>query len=130
MEPTTDTPDPRANIEAEVVARFRARQRARLAHIVTPEVIAEHRATPIGNHSPGLSTLLTWLRQAPTLDKLALLETRPGEEWMTVRLSGSQGVPHHVDETTRHTTLEAALHEVFLQRLEESGLMDDSGGAT
>ena len=129
MDQRVNTPRTLSPVEADVVARFHERQRARLRSLASPEVIAEHRDTPVGNHSPGLSILLTWLRQAPTLAKLALLETTPGEEWVVVRLSGSQGVPHHVDDTKRHATLEAALHAVFLQRLAESGLLNDSGEA-
>jgi branched-chain amino acid transport system permease protein len=108
--------------EAEIERLFASRQRDRLAAFVSAEVIEEHRATPVGNHSPALSALLTAMRQAPVANKLALLETKPGEEWMIVRLSGEPGEPHDLSDAARYTTLDAALHAVFLRRLAELGL--------
>lgn len=110
---------------AEVERLFATRQRDRLSAILSAEVIEEHRMAPVGNHSPALSALLAAMRQAPVANKLALLETKPGEEWMIVRLSGEPGVPHDLSDAARYTTLDTALHAVFLRRLSELGLSVD-----
>ena len=104
-----------------------ARQRGQLAVLVTKDVIAEHRAAPVGDHSPALSALLVALRQAPVRGKLALLETVSGKEWVIIRLSGEPGVPHRVDGARRYSSLDRALHAVFMQRLADLGLLDEHG---
>ena len=128
--PTAREPsaDPATDAEAEVERRFAAGQRDRLAAIVSAAVIEEHRTAPVGDHSPALSALLTAMRQAPVAQKLALLETKAGAEWMIVRLSGEPGVPHDLSDSARYTTLDAALHAVFLRRLVELGLTVDQRG--
>jgi branched-chain amino acid transport system permease protein len=108
---------------AEIERLFASRQRDRLAAIVSADVIEEHRTAPVGDHTPALSALLAALRQAPVASKLALLETEPGAEWMIIRISGAPGVPHDLSDTARYTTLDAALHAVFLRRLAELGLL-------
>jgi branched-chain amino acid transport system permease protein len=111
-----------ADGEAEIERCFARHQRARLAAIVSAQLVEEHRTAPVGDHSPALTAVLTALRQAPVAGKLALLETKVGEEWMIIRLSGERGVPHDLSDTARYTTLDAALHAVFLRRLAALGV--------
>ena len=47
---------------------------------------------------------------------------------MIIRLSGEPGVPHDLSDTARYSTLDEALHAVFLRRLAEIGLTAGPGG--
>jgi branched-chain amino acid transport system permease protein len=114
--------------EQEISAAFARRQREHLARLVTPELIAEHAARPIGDPSPALALVLAAMRQSPTAGKLALLETSVEREWAIVRLSGEPGTPHDSTDPERYTTRDAALHAVFLRRLAEMGLPGTEGG--
>lgn len=108
--------------EREIVERFGERQRDRLAALVTPDVVAEHAAHPVGDPSPALAVVLAAMRQSTTAGKLALLETVVDREWAIVRLSGVPGIPHRIEGSERYRSHDAALHAVFIRRLDEMGL--------
>lgn len=110
--------------EAEVYARFLDRAREHFGALVTPELIAEHRAAPLGRKSPALLHLLDLLRQAPMRGKLAVYAVEPDRLYQIIRLSGEHGVPHDTRDSARFTSEDDALHEVFLRRLAELGLID------
>jgi len=102
--------------------------RRRLASLVTPEVVDEHRGQPTGNHSPALAEVLVYFRQAPTAGKLAILAVEPGRQWQVIRLSGAQDQPHDLGDPARFDSVEAAAHEVFLRRLAELGWPGEPDG--
>jgi branched-chain amino acid transport system permease protein len=106
--------------EAEGV--FVRQLQARLAELVTTEVVEEHRLAPVGHHSPALSHVLAYTRQRPTEGKLAILATTPGYEWVVLRLSGEPGVPHQLLEDMRFPHEAESLHALVLRRLSELGL--------
>jgi len=51
-------------------------------------LVAEFRKKPTGQHSPGLQRLINHMRSEPMEGKLALLCTRPHEEWRLVQMNG------------------------------------------
>lgn len=112
------------NREVEVYELFLQRARKRFGELLTPELIEEHRRDPLGDKSPALLHLLDFLRQAPISEKLAIYAIQPGEEYQIIRLSGTAGVPNDTRDPQRFTTENEALHEVFLRRLGELGLID------
>lgn len=68
-------------------------------------LVAEFRAKPTGQHSPALQRLINHVRSEPMAGKLALLCTRPHEEWRLVRMNGRgkpmtllDGVFHDINE--------------------------------
>jgi hypothetical protein len=52
------------------------------------ELVAEFRAKTTGQHSPALQRLINHIRSEPMEGKLALLCTRPHEEWRLVQMNG------------------------------------------
>jgi hypothetical protein len=75
------------NLDATVGRSFDARQRTALRQLVTEEVIAEHRADPLGQHSDGLRRLLNYFGSFPIDGKL-IVEYDGGSEWFASRLTG------------------------------------------
>ena len=121
---------PRAREEEALGVRRREIER-RLAGLITPDLVDEHRRSPGGRHSPALAHVLAYLRQAPTEGKLAILSP-PRELPRILRLSGVQGKPHEdLGTSTRGdgTPDGAAAHDVFVRRVEALGVTtpDDSG---
>lgn len=51
-------------------------------------LVAEFRAKPTGQHSSALQRLVNHIRSEPMAGKLALLCTRPHEEWRLVQMNG------------------------------------------
>lgn len=120
----TGTDEPVRDREAEVYARFLERARGHFGALVTPDLIEEHRQSPLGHKSPALLHLLDLLRQAPLLDKLAVYAIEPDREFQIIRLSGEPGVPNDTRDPARYTSEEEVLHEVFLRRLAELDLIE------
>jgi hypothetical protein len=93
---------------------------------ITPEIIAEHKARPIGgSHSADLETVLRYLRRIPTKHKprYVIIETKPGEEFALALHSRVRAAPL-VLTGQRFATIEEAQHAIFLNRLRE--LEDDA----
>jgi hypothetical protein len=97
--------------------------RDRLAMLVTPELVAEHRARPFGPHSPALAEVLDFLRRnpAPDVPRYVVLDTgrgfrvgvRPAVRGGSVGRAGDEVFPDGG----------AAEHGVFLRRLADYGLL-------
>lgn len=104
----------------EVYRAFHGRMQERyLRTLVSPEVIEEHRAKPLGQHSEPLERLLHYFREQPMAGKYAVLQERDSGSFRIVALSGVRGVaPAPVGEE-RFATAEAAYHGLFLKRIEE-----------
>jgi len=93
--------------------------RDRLREWISPEVIAEHEAKPMGQHSDHLERMLNYFRKAPIPDKYAVYCTKPFESYRVVALSGIPGVPPRVVDDRIYPSLDAAYHAVFLRRVND-----------
>lgn len=100
-------------------AQFDALQRRFLRTLVSPAVIAEHKARPLGQHSEPLARLLHYFRERPLAGQYAVLREQAGGRFAVLRLSGRRGVPPVPEGEARYATLEEAYHAIFLKRIEE-----------
>jgi branched-chain amino acid transport system permease protein len=94
--------------------------------LISPQLIARHRARPLGPHDDDLSRVLNYFRRAAVADKYAILALRPLGDYQLVRLSGERGVaPGLVDETI-YDSEEDAHHAVFLRRVADLLAQDET----
>lgn len=105
--------------QIEVYLEFNRRLRARLRALLTPELIAEHEAHPLGPHSDALQRVLNYFRQQPQPGKYILVAVRPWEEYRIAVLSGERGRLHRVLDDERFSSEEAGLHGIFLRRVRD-----------
>jgi branched-chain amino acid transport system permease protein len=100
---------------------FDEKQREYLKTLVCDELIAEHEAKPLGQHSEPLGRLLHYFRHAPQAGKYAIKRELRSGIFRIVVLSGVRGVaPRPVDDAA-YERVEDAYHALFLKRVE--GLM-------
>lgn len=99
--------------------RFDKMQRDYLKRLVCDEVIAEHRAKPLGQHSEALERLLLHFRRAPQEDKYALHRAGPGGPYKIVAFAGVRGTSPRIVEDKEYATLEEAYHGVFMRRVHD-----------
>ena len=99
--------------------RFDKMQREFLKTLVTPEVIAEHQRSPLGQHSEALERLLVYFRLQPQVEKYALAVIDPFKAYRIVALSGQRGVPPRVVEDKIYKSQEEAFHGVFMRRVQD-----------
>ncbi|WP_312981525.1 hypothetical protein [Corynebacterium sp.] len=93
---------------------------------VSPEIIEEHRTSPIGHHSDALERVLIYLRKHHnTMEgKYMLICTVPHVEWRVARNTGVKGEPPVLlDE--KYSDRHEAEHGIFLRRLRDNNLIDD-----
>jgi branched-chain amino acid transport system permease protein len=102
-----------------VYLEFQARLRARVRALLTPEVIAEHEANPLGPHSDALQRVLNYFRQQPQPGKYILVAVTPWEDYRIAVLSGRRGQVHKVLDDERFASEEAGLHGIFLRRVRD-----------
>jgi len=100
---------------------FDKRLRDGLKRSVTPELIAEHRAKPLGQHSDALDRLLNYFRREEMPDKYAILRVGPltACSYRVIALSGRAGHPPRVVDDKLYPTLNEAYHAVFLLRVND-----------
>ena len=100
---------------------FDKRNRERLKTTITPELIAEHKAKPLGQHSDALDRVLNYFRRGEMPDKYAILRVGPLAEcsYKVMAFSGRQGQPPRVVDDKLYTTAEEAYHAVFLLRVND-----------
>jgi len=79
--------DSQEALEAVVGEAFHAKMRASLRPLITPELIAEHRATPLGQHSEPLQRVLNYFGALPIDGKL-ITEHDGADHWFVSRLVG------------------------------------------
>lgn len=96
----------------------------RIRPLVRPELVAEHRARPLGPHSAALGELLVFLRRnvARNRPRCVLIHERRPPGWRLAihpSLRGSRFVPV---EGAVWESREEAEHAVFLRRLDDLGL--------
>jgi len=111
---------PEIHDKSLIVGRvFERNLRDRLRGWITPEVIAEYEAKPLGQHSDHLERMLNYFRKAPIPDKYAVYCTKPFESYRVVALSGIPGVPPRVVDDRIYPSLDAAYNAVFLRRVND-----------
>lgn len=104
---------------------FGATRRAALARLITPELIAEHARDPAGQtrrHSTALQEVLNHLRAAPTVGKPFAYIELPYRRYRIGRMGG-RGVDPKIEARPIYAEERAAIHAVFLARLEWLGLL-------
>ena len=99
--------------------RFDKMQRDYLKTLVCDEVIAEHRAKPLGQHSEALERLLLYFRRAPQEDKYALHRSGPNGPYKIVAFSGVRGTSPRIVEDKEYATVEEAYHGLFMRRVHD-----------
>jgi len=98
---------------------FERNLRDRLRGWITPELIDEHAAKPLGQHSDHLERMLNYFRKAPIPDKYAVYCEVPFTRYRVVALAGIPGVPPRVVDDKVYSTLDEAYHAVFLRRVND-----------
>ncbi|MEM6985830.1 MAG: branched-chain amino acid ABC transporter permease [Pseudomonadota bacterium] len=100
--------------------RFNKRLRDRLKTLITPELIAEHKADPLGHHSDALARVLNYFRRGEMADKYVIMRLKDGEErYRIMAVSGVRGLPPRVVDDKEYTALNDAYHAVFLLRVND-----------
>ena len=102
-----------------VYKRFDERIRRFLRPLVTEDLIAEHKAKPVGQHSDALERVLNYLRRSPQAGKYVLICTKPFAEWRLGILAGVRGEPVIVLNDVSFSSEAEAEHAVFLRRIDE-----------
>jgi hypothetical protein len=106
-----------AQLEAVVGVPYHARMRASLRPLITAQLIAEHHATPLGQHSDALQRVLNYLGSLPIDGKL-IVEHDGFDHWHVSRLVGFPAV--RADRIDGPFDAEgAAVDAVFRQRLRD-----------
>lgn len=98
---------------------FDKKQRDYLKRLVSDEVLEEHRANPLGQHSEALERLLLYFRRHPQPDKYAIEVIEPFKAYRIVALSGHRGVAPRVVEEKVYGSQGEAYHGVFLRRVQD-----------
>jgi hypothetical protein len=97
---------------------FRARRAAALRPLVTPELVAEHRATPRGPHSRNLNLVLNFvLGPAFPMDRKPFVHLREPYSDYGLALMSARGTPPMPIEGESYPTEAEAIHAAFLLRL-------------
>lgn len=100
--------------------RFNKRLRERLKKMISPELIAEHKADPLGHHSDALARVLNYFRRAELADKYVIMRLKDGEErYRIMAISGVRGMPPRVVDDKEYDALNDAYHAVFLLRVND-----------
>ncbi len=107
---------------------FDKMQREYLRTLVCDEIIAEHRAKPLGQHSEPLARLLHHFGHAPQAGKYAIKREHRNGAFRIVALSGTRGVPPRAVDEAVYEKVEDAYHALFLKRVED--LMADKNPTT
>lgn len=102
-------------LEAVVGEAFHAKMQASLRPLITPELIAEHRRAPLGQHGDDLQRVLNYLGALPIDGKL-ITEHDGADHWFVSRLVGFPAV--RADRILGPFDTEGeAMDAVFRQRL-------------
>lgn len=101
--------------------RFDKRIRDHLKTLVSPELIAEHKAKPLGQHSDALDRVLNYFRRGDMSDKYAILRVGPPKQcsYKVMAFSGRTGNPPRVVDDKLYATMDEAYHAVFMLRVND-----------
>lgn len=109
--------DSQEALDAVIGEPFHAKMRASLRPLITPDLVAEHRRTPLGQHSEPLQRILNYLGALPIDGKL-ITEHDGADHWFVSRLVGLPAVSAERILGPFDTEGEA-MDAVFRQRLED-----------
>ena len=104
--------------QLQVYEDWDAKQRERIRALLTDALIEEHARRPIGQHSDTLERVLAYFRRQPAPGKYIAVATKPWEEYRIAQLSGVRGEPPRFVDDRTFPTEDAALHAVFLLRVQ------------
>ena len=106
--------------QVQVYLDWDAKQRERIKALITDELIAEHAAKPLGQHSDTLERVLQYFRRQPQAGKYIIVAVRPWEEYRIGVISGVRGQPATIlDDDGPFASEEEAMHGIFLRRVRE-----------
>ncbi|WP_371827080.1 branched-chain amino acid ABC transporter permease [Bradyrhizobium sp. 184] len=108
-----------ANKDLVYWRRYDKMQRDYLKKLISPELIAEHKASPLGQHSEPLERLLLYFRRQPQPDKYAIQVVEPFKAYRIVALSGQRSVAPRIVEDKLYESQDAAYHGVFMRRIQD-----------
>ncbi len=109
--------DSQEALDAVIGEPFHAKMRASLQPLITPDLVAEHRRTPLGQHSEPLQRVLNYLGAHPIDGKL-ITEHDGADHWFVSRLVGFPAV--RADRVVGPFDSEGeAMDAVFRRRLVE-----------
>ena len=104
--------------QLQVYADWDSKQRERIKALITEELIAEHAAKPLGQHSDALERVLQYFRRQPQAGKYIIVATKPWEEYRIGVFSGQRGqLASNPRRREAYATEEAAMHGIFLRRV-------------
>jgi hypothetical protein len=105
--------------QLDVYADWDAKQRERIKALITDELITEHAARPLGQHSDALERVVQYFRRQPGAGKYIIVATEAWGEYRIGVLSGERGqVPEILGDAT-FATEEEAMHGIFLRRVSD-----------
>ncbi|HEX3689204.1 MAG TPA: hypothetical protein VHV28_05885 [Solirubrobacteraceae bacterium] len=111
------TVDSQEALEGVVGEAFHTKMQASLRPLLTPELIAEHRRAPLGQHSDPLQRVLNYFGALPIDGKL-ITEHDGTDHWFVSRLAGFPAV--RADHILGPFDTEGeAMDAVFRQRLDD-----------
>jgi hypothetical protein len=117
--------DERGSVKAQAItSRLDGHiMRSKIRDLVDAELIEEHRRHPIGEHSPNLDVVLSYLRRSPNRDapRLVLVAADSGG-WRIAEWSRVRGDPLTMADGETYGSREEAEHAVFLRRLAQVGI--------
>jgi hypothetical protein len=118
MRDITTFADELARVDWLVVDANRILWREEIAHLLTPELIDEHRRDPVGRHSPALEKALDFIRSNPVPGALplVLITIVPGHEWAIAEYPPEGESEPRVREGT-YTSRAQAEHDIFVERI-------------
>jgi branched-chain amino acid transport system permease protein len=120
VSPTTEIRrEQQVDRQIQVYLDWDAKQRERIAALVTDELVEEHRAKPLGQHSDRLERVLAYFRRQPQAGKYIIVATRPWEEYRIGVLSGVRGQPATILDDETFASEEEAMHGIFLRRVRD-----------
>jgi branched-chain amino acid transport system permease protein len=105
--------------QLQVHADWDAKQRERIKALITDDLIEEHRAKPLGQHSDALERVLNYFRRQPVQGKYIIVATTPWQEYRIGVLSGVRGRTAEILDGEAFATEEEAMHGVFLRRVRD-----------
>ncbi len=108
-----------ADKQVQVYADFDQKLRERIKALITPELVEEHAARPLGQHSDELERVLNYFRRQPQAGKYVIVATSPWEEYRIGVLSGVRGQPPTILDDETFATEDEALHGIFRQRVRD-----------
>ncbi len=105
--------------QIQVYLDWDAKQRERIKALITDDLIAEHAARPLGQHSDALERVLQYFRRQPQPGKYIIVMTEPWAGFKIGVLSGVRGETATILDDETFASEDEALHGIFTRRVRE-----------